>query len=216
MTSDTRTPAPAAASADDALAHLGPRALRAREAILDSARKLFLERGYAGTRINNITDDCGASRAGFYTYFKDKKEIVEVLGRDAYHDCLTVVSEWDSMPRPASFDDVQNWVADYMRFMDKHGAFMNALAESGPTDDDFRATAQRLVMRTAFLLGASLRSRQPDPTHAPEALGLSVVSMIERTWTQIHARALPISSEDAIESIAQLIWHLLNGSTTVE
>jgi len=193
---------------------LGPRALRAREAILDSTRKLFLERGYAGTRINNITDACGVSRAGFYTYFKDKMEVIEVLGRDAYRDCMTVVSEWDTLPRPASFDDVRTWVTHYMRFMDEHGAFMNALAEAGPTDEEFRATAQRLVMRTAFLLGVSLRSRQVEPTHAPEALGLSVVSMIERTWTQIHVRSLPINPEDIVDTIAQLIWNLLDAGTT--
>ncbi|WP_459959875.1 TetR/AcrR family transcriptional regulator, partial [Mycobacterium avium] len=53
---------------------------RTRSAILDASRRLFLERGYAGTPINAITEACGISRAGFYTYFKDKREIFNVLG----------------------------------------------------------------------------------------------------------------------------------------
>ena len=32
---------------------------RTRSAILDASRRLFLERGYAGTPINAITEACG-------------------------------------------------------------------------------------------------------------------------------------------------------------
>ncbi|ASR03125.1 MULTISPECIES: TetR/AcrR family transcriptional regulator [Gordonia] len=192
-------------TADEELADLGPRALKAREAILDAARKLFLERGYAGTRINNITDECGASRAGFYTYFKSKMDVVEVLGRTTYRDCLAVVSALDELPRPTRYDDVRGWVQSYFDFMDQHGAFMNALSESGPTDEEFRATANRLQMRTAFLVGIALRSRQMTPTDAPEALGLSIVSMVERTWNQIHVRHLPIDSQEVVAAIAHMI-----------
>lgn len=64
----------------------GSRGERTRSAILDASRRLFLERGYAGTPINAITEACGISRAGFYTYFKDKREIFNVLGKTAYHE----------------------------------------------------------------------------------------------------------------------------------
>src|SRR3984885_13494015 len=67
---------------------------RTRAAILDASRRLFLERGYAGTPINAITEACGISRAGFYTYFKDKREIFNILGKHAYREALTVIAEW--------------------------------------------------------------------------------------------------------------------------
>ncbi|MDH3047240.1 TetR/AcrR family transcriptional regulator [Gordonia alkanivorans] len=212
MTLETSTSDAPSTSADhDELADLGPRALKAREAILDAARKLFLERGYAGTRINNITDECGASRAGFYTYFKSKMDVVEVLGRTTYRDCLAVVGTLDTLSRPTRYDEVRAWVQSYFDFMDEHGAFMNALSESGPTDEDFRATANRLTMRTAFLVGIALRSRQTTPTDAPEALGLSIVSMVERTWNQIHVRRLPIDDQEAVAAIAHLIMGTVTG-----
>ena len=53
----------------------GGRGERTRALILESSRRLFLERGYAGTPINAITEACGISRAAFYTYFKDKREV---------------------------------------------------------------------------------------------------------------------------------------------
>src|ERR1700716_3019758 len=79
---------------------------RTRSAILDASRRLFLERGYAGTPINAITEACGISRAGFYTYFKDKREIFNVLGKNAYHDALAVIAEWAEAPEPFGASDI--------------------------------------------------------------------------------------------------------------
>jgi len=200
-------PPPVTHSADDA--DLGPRAARTREAILDAARKLFLERGYAGTRINNITDACGISRAGFYTYFKDKHDVVDVLGRNTYADCLKVIGEWDTMARPTTYEDIRAWVKLYFDFMDEHGAFMYALTQSGPRDEEFRATALRLQLRVWFLLGGSLRGRQKAPTHAPEALGMTTLAMIEQSWSHLRVRRFPVAERDVIDMMATSILRML-------
>src|SRR6202000_873130 len=79
-------------------ADLGPRAARTRMRILAASRELFLEHGYAGTRIGQITDACAISRAGFYTYFRDKQEIFNALGVAAYRAVLNAVEAWDDLP----------------------------------------------------------------------------------------------------------------------
>ncbi len=101
---------------------------RTRSAILDASRRLFLERGYAGTPINAITEACGISRAGFYTYFKDKREIFNVLGKTAYHEALAVIAEWADAREPFGPADIRAWVGHYFDYMDHHGAFVLASA----------------------------------------------------------------------------------------
>src|SRR5262249_39835697 len=133
----------------------GRRAARTRQAIIDAARRLFLDRGYAGTRINNITDACGISRAGFYTYFHDKREAFDVLGEVAYRNILETVNRWAGIPDPCTVDDVRAWVRAYFALMDVHGAFVLSSAQSAPEDERFRANARRLRMRVAWLLGVS-------------------------------------------------------------
>src|ERR1700712_2443793 len=93
---------------------------RTRSAILDASRRLFLERGYAGTPINAITEACGISRAGFYTYFKDKREIFNVLGQTAYHDARAVIAEWAQATEPFGPAEVLAWVGHYFDYMDVH------------------------------------------------------------------------------------------------
>jgi AcrR family transcriptional regulator len=180
---------------------LGWRATKTRNAILDASKRLFLERGYAGTRINNITDACGISRAGFYTYFRDKREIFTALGKVAYHELLNVVGEWDRIPQDCTRDDVEAWVRSYFSFMDKHGAFILS-AQSAPSDEDIRQDSARMQMRVVWLLGIQLRNRQRHPTDAPEALGMTVQAMLDRSWFLGHGQPLPVDESDLIATLA--------------
>jgi TetR/AcrR family transcriptional regulator len=184
---------------------LGERGARTRDAILSAARQLFLERGYDGTKISHITQACGISRAGFYTYFEDKHEVFDLLGQTAYNDILMVVSVWENLPRPASRANVRDWVRAYFRFMDAHGAFILAASHSAPTDEAFRATRQRMQLRVAFLLGVSLRSRQTEPDLAPEALGLATMALLDRSWWYCRASDLPVGQAEMIESVTSML-----------
>lgn len=47
--------------------------------ILKSALKLFVQKGYHGTSINDITSKVGVTKGALYTHFKGKKELVSRL-----------------------------------------------------------------------------------------------------------------------------------------
>lgn len=60
----------------------GPRAAardRTRDAILEAALSLFAERGYIGTRVEDIAQEAGISRATFYKHFAERDQILEHL-----------------------------------------------------------------------------------------------------------------------------------------
>src|ERR1700722_1544711 len=130
--SGTQSPAAvraASASETSTGVDLGPRAARTRDRILAASRELFLEHGYAGTRIAQITAACAISRAGFYTYFRDKQEIFNALGVAAYRAVLNAVEAWDDLPGQrgdgaVSRADLAEWVAGYFAIMDEHGPFI--------------------------------------------------------------------------------------------
>jgi AcrR family transcriptional regulator len=199
---------PAEPGRDDADPKLGWRAQRTRGAILDASRKLFLERGYAGTRIGNITEACGISRAGFYTYFKDKREIFNALGETTYHEITQVVGQWKTMPRQPGAADIEGWVRGYMAFMDVHGAFFLS-AHTAPTDEDVRRSSRRMQMRNARNLGTQLRDRQAHPSIAADALGLTVLALLDRTWYQTKVVELPVGFDAVVASCTTVILELL-------
>lgn len=60
----------------------GPRAAardRTRDAVLEAALRLFAERGYIGTRVEDIAQEAGISRATFYKHFAERDQILEHL-----------------------------------------------------------------------------------------------------------------------------------------
>lgn len=193
-------------------AALGHRAARTREAVIEASRKLFLERGYAGTRINNITDTCGISRAGFYTYFKDKREVFNTIGAETTKEIIKVVSLWSTIPSPCTLEDVRHWVESYFEFMDRHGAFIFSSTQSAPTDEEFRRTSQRTQMRVAWLLGTGLVARQQRKYEAPEALGLSMMAMLDQSYFYSRVWRMPVDDADMITTVAKQIYDsLANG-----
>jgi AcrR family transcriptional regulator len=201
------TESPPATTADPAVDDgkgLGLRALRTRQAILDTSKELFLERGYLGTSVNAITTACGISRAGFYTYFRDKREIFNTLGEATYRELLELVGRWDDMARPCRDEDVAGWVREYFAFMDRHGAFILS-AQSAPPAEDVRLASNRMQMRVAWVLGVHLRGRQAHPTDAPEALGLVTQSMLDRSWHHTRDGNLPVATDDVVATIVAFI-----------
>lgn len=196
---------PAGAAAD-----LGPRAARTRDRILSASRELFLQHGYDGTRIGQITAACGISRAGFYTYFRDKREIFNELGVAAYRAVLTAVAGWDDLPAPVAREDLRTWVADYFAIMDEHGPFIFSASQSAPADKQHRIDANRMQMRTAWALGTRLQARQHAPTDTPDTLGLAALALLDQSWFYSRSVQLPISDADMVRTVADWLAAILD------
>lgn len=53
-----------------------------RQAILDAASLLFIEKGFGGTNINDIADAVGMTRTALYYYFPSKESVLEAVTKE--------------------------------------------------------------------------------------------------------------------------------------
>ncbi|OBI19852.1 TetR/AcrR family transcriptional regulator [Mycobacterium sp. E2497] len=189
-----------AATAEDLLGM--SRGERTRSAILDASRRLFLERGFRGTPINAITEACGISRAGFYTYFKDKREIFNVLGKTAYHDVLAVIAHCRDAVTSGRPDALRAWVGEYFDYMDRHGAFVTAAAHTAPDDEEFRRSRNHMMTRAAWNLGQAICA---DGKHSPEVIGIAAMGLLDRSWYAVQAQLVPVDRAEMIAVVADTI-----------
>jgi AcrR family transcriptional regulator len=180
---------------------------RTRSAILEASRRLFLDRGYAGTPINAITAACGISRAGFYTYFKDKREVFNVIGETVYRDLLVVLAGWESFPNPCGLADVGDWVGDYFGFMDRHGAFVMASAHSAPEDEQFRRGRDRMQTRAAWTLGRAITGRR-EHSQSPEVVGVVAMALLDRAWYSVQTQAVAVDEHEVIAVVAEVLFEM--------
>lgn len=54
-------------------------ALKTRENIIESAKKVISEKGFKEASIQDITEKAGVAKGTFYTYFKTKEDIIKEL-----------------------------------------------------------------------------------------------------------------------------------------
>jgi AcrR family transcriptional regulator len=67
-----------------------------RQQLIDAARRLFIEKGFAATTIEEITAQCSVTRGVFYSYFNSKSEL--------YGLAINTVSS-DREPKPSLLSD---------------------------------------------------------------------------------------------------------------
>ncbi|RYZ19981.1 MAG: TetR/AcrR family transcriptional regulator [Chitinophagaceae bacterium] len=79
-----------------------------RQKILNSADRLFYERGFEATSLADIADDVRISRGNFYYHFKTKDEILEAVIAQRAANTRAVLDSWElSAASPA--DAVRNF-----------------------------------------------------------------------------------------------------------
>ncbi len=64
-----------------------------RERILEEAVKLFYERGFSGTTLDDIATELGVTKPFIYTHFRSKVELLEAICRPTIEMSLEAISE---------------------------------------------------------------------------------------------------------------------------
>ena len=62
------------------------KALETKEKLIEAARKVIVDKGYKETSIEDITKVAGVATGTFYTYFKTKDDVINVLGFSNFND----------------------------------------------------------------------------------------------------------------------------------
>ena len=68
--------------------------------ILDGARKIFLQKGYAQTSMRNIAQEINYSPGSLYFYFKDKSEIFHELHKEGFRLLLSQLKVLEKVGDP--------------------------------------------------------------------------------------------------------------------
>ncbi|WP_428338907.1 TetR/AcrR family transcriptional regulator [Mycobacterium sp.] len=193
---------------------LGPRARRTVQAILENARRLFLDRGYHATSIEDITSSAGVSRASFWTYFASKQDVLRSLGENIEPEGLEVARQFEELPVGASLDEVTEWVRKHLAFLDTYGAFIHTAYQAAESDPELRQWVLDTELVGAKALGDGLSHVRAEPGQRgidPVVQGLAVLSMFERFWYQWRVAGLELDEDAVARSLAQLVWGSTQG-----
>jgi len=90
-----------------------------RQRLIDAAKEVFADVGYAAATIEDITRAAGASRATFYLHFKSKATIVnELFLQVLLPESNEIYERLHQLTAPTR-DDVRAFVADTFAYWDR-------------------------------------------------------------------------------------------------
>src|SRR5947209_16063232 len=92
-----------------------------RRTVLEAAAKLFAQRGFGGTNLQDIADSLGISRPALYYYFKSKEEILASLVEEVSvflgHQATELASKADFNPS----ETLRQMVFNHAKWLLEHG-----------------------------------------------------------------------------------------------
>ncbi len=158
----------------------GARASQSIGRLLAATKAVFLDRGYAGTTVDEIARVAGMSRASFYTYFPTKRDALLALGLSANEDNNALDRETGADLAAGTEAGVLRWVEARWAQLDYYSGFSIAWTQAAREDDELRVAGMRRHLRSCQLIGRTLGETDAA---AAQALGVVVFSMIERSWS---------------------------------
>jgi AcrR family transcriptional regulator len=156
---------------------LTARGVRSRAALLEAARRLFRSKGYANTKISDITDEADRALGSFYTYFANKEEVLEQLAEDFKSEIDARLTELD-LTSAEPYDVIRNLVSVYWTSCRDHAPDLAAIFQASMLDPRFaqrwreiRSDARRNIAEGIRAVGQSGLVRDPEPDATASALG---------------------------------------------
>lgn len=192
---------------------LTARGVRSRTALIEAARRLFQSKGYANTKIVDITQEAGKALGTFYTYFENKEELLEQLAEDFKAEVDVRLTNLD-LTRGEPYDVIRELCAVYWNSCKNHSPELAAIFQASMMDERFanrwreiRSDARVNIAIGIRALDEAGRVRNPEPEATASALG-SMMDYFCYVWLIEGGEAgrPSISDDVAIETMARVFY----------
>jgi AcrR family transcriptional regulator len=197
----------AAEQIPDRLADLRPRAAATVRQLIDAGARLFADRGYHGTGVDDVVTEARFARGTFYKYFDEKLDLLLQLTRECGDDIKTLADGFVKIDpaRAGGPAQLREWLADYLPFHARYLGVMRAWLEGTPKDPRLlgviRQSTREMYLAALQVLGRVDRPHPLDPDMAAVILGAILERLPEAVLQQDPDRP----AVEAVELIAAVM-----------
>lgn len=189
-----------------------------RRKLIDAAREVFAEKGYADATIDDVVENAGASRGTYYLYFRNKTEVLGELIEgytEKANEHLAALADIDE----PSVDDLREWLAGFVDLYGDYRMIIRAWIQAESNEPELHEVTDRNLNRFLDVLIERLtdiRSRRDKEKVNPKEIRVRAVLMlvqVERFCYFWHIRGWKIDRAVALSTMAELWHHAMYGDT---
>lgn len=181
------------------------RSVERRQAILDAARRLFAEKGYEGTAVEDITAAAGAAAGAFYTYFRSKRQLLIVL----MDEMLQRLSGVSLQPKGS---DLRQFLLEIFRTDVAYFGAVRAWHEAASADPELAEMQRKIEAWTSARILRLFEALQQHPDARPDRDLRTFARMMDRHFWSLLARGSrmkPRELQRELELAAEVIGRYL-------
>src|SRR5579875_2044055 len=139
-----------------------------REQLLDIGRRLFAERGFEGTSIEEIAAKAGVSKPVVYEHFGGKEGLYAVVVDREVDRLLTMATVW--LDGDDTMSKFENAAVGLLRYIEDNADGFRILVRDSPPGSGtgtFGTLLSDIAGQVEYIVGDYLSSRGQDPKLAP-------------------------------------------------
>jgi AcrR family transcriptional regulator len=154
------------------------RGRRRREAVLDAAEQLFVERGFHGVSVDDLGAAAGISGPGLYRHFASKDALLMAVLDRIWDRLRPAVEQPDTVDAHVVLETLLQAQLDLA--FEQPAALVLLVRELKHLPDDYRALARRNHRRYVAAWAAAITGVRPDVSSTQaHALALAVHGLID-------------------------------------
>ena len=185
-----------------------------RQALVEAALRLFLERGYAATRVSDVAEAAGLAKGTVYLHFADKAALFAAALREVLRDARSGLPT----PRPRFGEPTDAFLRRTMpailRGLQASGRFgiVRLVAVEGGRDPEmaeiYRRTVIVPVLRLVRVMARRAERRGELRADALSRLPILMVApvVLATLWNMLFVAATPLDLAEVFESYLDLLF----------
>jgi AcrR family transcriptional regulator len=181
--------------------------------LIDAADRLFHQRGYHLTTVEEIAAEAGASRATFYLHFAGKAAVAVAVFATLASEVTEFTQRLDTFDRP-SRAEVRDWLIDTIAWWEEHRTRVEAYeqvlaAEPEVARRSFESRQQLIDQMHRYL--ARWDGEERERARVRIAILIMQLDRVCYFWI---VRDCPIDREHLLEALTEQWWTALNAEPT--
>jgi AcrR family transcriptional regulator len=156
-----------------------PKSRQTEAALKAAARRLLVTKGYAETKITDITTEAGKSAGSFYRYFPDKDSLLRSLAEDFEADLhAEVLARAGEEHKIESVEDVRQHVRAYWAAFEQRLPEMTGVLQASMVNEEFRRIHLELREREVELWARHLREARGETAVTEDGGRLAATALV--------------------------------------
>jgi AcrR family transcriptional regulator len=180
--------------------------------LLDAAMKAFDERGYHGTRVNDVVKIANTSHGTFYLYFSNKEDLIRALTMEAAAEATSL--SYDALLEAGisldggSWDHLRTWIDSYSSLWLRYAPLFRSWTDLANIDTGVGDQVRRMFSALNAGMASQIAAAHPTGDLDPEVTSMAVLAMLDRFHFMREFMGEPIDDQ-ALDTLTTMVHRAL-------